>query len=96
MNTFQHPHDENEKHCAMCQEGCHKDIERAFGVLVQQLQILQCPIRNWYWEDIVDILDCCIILHNMVVESCRENIQCLDISTAEKSGMLPLIHFDLH
>jgi hypothetical protein len=73
INTFQHPHDEMEKHFAMCQEGCRKDIERAFGVLVQQFQILQRPIRNWYWEDIVDILDCCIILHNMVVESRREN-----------------------
>jgi hypothetical protein len=63
-----------EKHFAKCQESCCKDIKRAFGVLVQQFQILQCPIRNWYWEDIIDILDCCIILHNiMVVESRREN-----------------------
>jgi hypothetical protein len=74
INSFQHPHDEKEKYFAKCQEACWKDIERAFGVLVQQFQILQHPIKNWYWVDIVNIMDVvCIILHNMIVESCREN-----------------------
>jgi hypothetical protein len=41
--------------------------------LVQQFQILQRPIKNWYWVDIVNIMDVCIILHNMIVESRREN-----------------------
>jgi hypothetical protein len=73
INSFQHPHDEKEKYFAKCQEAVRKDIERAFGVLVQQFQILQRPIKNWYWTDIVDIMDVCIILHNMIVESRREN-----------------------
>jgi hypothetical protein len=63
-----------EKYVATCQEACRKDIERAFGVLVQHFQILQRrPLKNWYWEEIVNIMDGCIILHNMVVKSCREN-----------------------
>jgi hypothetical protein len=41
--------------------------------LVQQFQILQCPIKSWYWTDIINIMDVCIILHNMIVKSCREN-----------------------
>jgi hypothetical protein len=73
INSFQHPHDEKEKYFAKCQEACRKDIKRAFGVLVQQFQILQRPIKNLYWVDIVDIMDVCIILHNMIVESHREN-----------------------
>jgi hypothetical protein len=73
INTFQHPTDEKEKYFAKCQEACRKDIERAFGVLVQQFQILQRPIKNWFWVEIVDTMDCCIILHNMIVESRREN-----------------------
>jgi hypothetical protein len=74
INTFQHPQDEKEKYFAKCQETCRKDIEqRAFSVLVQQFQILQRPIKNWYWTDIVNIMDVCIILHNMIVESRREN-----------------------
>lgn len=72
INTFNHPINEREKYFATCQEACRKDIERAFGTLVQQFQILQRPLRNWLWTDIVDLLDCCIILHNMIVEERRE------------------------
>jgi hypothetical protein len=62
-----------EKHLATCQEACRKDIERVFGVLVKQFQILQRPIISWYWQDIVlNIMDTCIIMHNMIVESRRE------------------------
>jgi hypothetical protein len=73
INTFHHPQTEMEKYFARCQEACRKDIERAFGVLVQRFQILQRPIKNWYWHQIVDLMDVCIILHNMVVEARREN-----------------------
>jgi hypothetical protein len=71
ISTILHPQNEEEKYFATCQEACRKDIERAFGTLVQRFHILQRPLRNWYWNDIVDILDCCIILHNMVVENRR-------------------------
>jgi hypothetical protein len=80
INSFQHPHDEKETYFAKCQEACRKDIERAFGVLVQQFQILQRPIKNWYWVDIVEIMDVCIILHNMIVESRRENFSVFRVS----------------
>jgi hypothetical protein len=73
INSINHPQDEKEKYFATCQEACRKDIERAFGVLVQQFQILQRPIKSWYWEDIVDIMDVCILLHNMVVENRRQD-----------------------
>jgi hypothetical protein len=56
INTFQHPADEKEKYFVKCQEACRKDIKRAFGVLVQQFHILQRPLRNWLWTDIVDIM----------------------------------------
>jgi hypothetical protein len=73
INTFQHPQDEKETYFATCQEACRKDIERAFGCLVQQFQILQRPIKSWYWANIIDIMDICIILHKMIVESRLEN-----------------------
>jgi hypothetical protein len=41
INTFQHPQDEKEKYFAKCQEACRKEIKGAFGVSVQQFQILQ-------------------------------------------------------
>jgi hypothetical protein len=73
INTFHHPQNKIEKYFATCQEACRKDIERAFGVLVQRFQILQRPLKNWLWQDIVDIMDVCIILHNMIVEVRRTN-----------------------
>ena len=50
------------------QESTRKDIERAFGVLVKRFHYLKRPLRNWYLKDIKSILDCCIIMHNMIVE----------------------------
>jgi hypothetical protein len=50
------------------QEGARKDIERAFGVLVKRFHYLKRPLRHWYIKDIKNILHCCIIMHNMVVE----------------------------
>jgi hypothetical protein len=94
INSFQHPHDEKEKYFAKCQEACRKDIKRAFSVLVQQFQILQRPIKNWYWTDIVDIMDVCIILQNMIVESCRRISQFPSIWNLDPpSGMPQLMCF---
>ena len=73
INTFNDPQDEKETLFASAQEGCRKDIERAFGVIVKKWQILQQPLRLWYVEDIKAVLDCCIIFHNMVVENKRNN-----------------------
>ena len=49
-------------------ESVRKDVERAFGVLVQRFGILKRPIRNWYLDDIKNIVSSCIILHNMTIE----------------------------
>ncbi|XP_057773379.1 uncharacterized protein LOC131021087 [Salvia miltiorrhiza] len=50
------------------QESARKDVERAFGVLQARWGIIRCPARNWYVEHLKDIMLCCIILHNMIVE----------------------------
>jgi len=49
-----------------------KDIELCFGVLVQHFKMLQQPIQYWYLEDIVNILKCCVILHNMTGKVCSD------------------------
>jgi hypothetical protein len=71
ISMFHHPQNDVEKYFATCQEACRKDIERAFGVLVQRFQILQRPLKNWYWNNIVDIMDTFIIMHNMIIKSRR-------------------------
>jgi Plant transposon protein len=50
------------------QESTRKDIERAFGVLVKCFHYLKRPLLYWYLKDTKSILDCCIIMHNMIVE----------------------------
>jgi Plant transposon protein len=52
----------------MQQERVRKDIECAFGVLIQRFHVLQRPLRGWYQEDIVMLLHTCVILHNMITE----------------------------
>jgi hypothetical protein len=49
------------------QQEFRKDVERAFGVLQAKFQICKGPSRFWYPEDIVDIMDCVVILHNMAL-----------------------------
>jgi hypothetical protein len=56
---------------AMLQEGDRKDVERFFGVLVSRFHILGRPLRFWYMEDICNLLYCCVIMHNMIVEEHR-------------------------
>lgn len=56
-----------DKYFASTQEAVRKDIERAFGVLVKQYDILDRPLRVWKMETVREILATCIILHNMTV-----------------------------
>ena len=64
---------EEERKFASKQESVRKDIERAFGILVKQWQILDRTFRQWDKDEIAKILDCCIIMHNMVVEHRRRD-----------------------
>ena len=67
VKTYADPVDSRTKTFAKHQEGARKDVERAFGIVVQKFQILQRPLRMWSQGDAVDLLHCCVILHNMVV-----------------------------
>jgi hypothetical protein len=59
------------------QEACRKDIERAFGVLQAKFAIVRGPARFWDKETLVDVMTCCVILHNMIIEDERGlNLPC--------------------
>jgi Plant transposon protein len=51
------------------QELFRKCVERAFGVLCHKFQILSRPMEQLYEEEIRNVVDTCIILHNMMVET---------------------------
>jgi len=67
VKTYADPVDARTRCFSKHQEGARKDVERAFGILVQKFQILQRPLRMWNKADAVELLHCCVILHNMVV-----------------------------
>ena len=60
-------------------EYVRKDIERCFGVLVKKIGILKQPFRNWYLDDIRQIVECCAIIHNMNIEERRQNYTFNDV-----------------
>lgn len=64
-----------ERNYARAQEAFRKDIERAFGVLITRFHILRYPARLWYQTDIARVMKACIIIHNMIVETRRDNYE---------------------
>ncbi|XP_065859533.1 uncharacterized protein [Euphorbia lathyris] len=52
-------------------ESARKDVERAFGVLQARFSIVRGPARLWQQSKLHDIMEACIILHNMIVEDER-------------------------
>ena len=68
VKTFQVKSDPKKQLFGDRQEAVRKDIECAFGILVQKFHILQRPLRNWYLDEMKELLECCVIFHNIVVE----------------------------
>ena len=67
VNTYSNPVEQEKKTFAARQESVRKDIECAFGIVVQRFHILKRPLRNWYVKDITNIVHAYVILHNMIV-----------------------------
>jgi len=66
---------------AAWQEGGRKMIERAFGILQRKFQMLCRPVELFYMCEIADIVDTCLILHNMMVEVRMERDEPEHLST---------------
>lgn len=54
------------------QEEERKDVERAFGVLQSRFNIVCRPAWMWQRGDVINIMEACVILHNMIVEDEKE------------------------
>ena len=67
MKTIGEPSTEAEQHFARMQEGCRKDVERAFGRLLSKWHILDRAARTWFLPNIKVIWKGCFILHNITL-----------------------------
>ncbi|CDF38544.1 unnamed protein product [Chondrus crispus] len=63
------------KRFSAAQEAVRKDIERAFGVLVARFHILKAPCLLRDRTTMASVMRACIIMHNMVVESRRDDYE---------------------
>lgn len=62
----------------VAQESMRKDIERTIGVVTVLFQFLKSGLCFWKHEDIVEITDCYVILHNMPIPMFKAGMVCDD------------------
>ncbi|XP_015695402.1 uncharacterized protein LOC102709859 [Oryza brachyantha] len=75
VKSISRPQTEKDKLFSVKQESVRKDVECAFGVLQSRFNIVCRPARFWHREDVVNIMQTCVILHNKIVNDEKELVK---------------------
>lgn len=73
VKAIRRPRGEQERYFVRMQESYRKDVERAFGVLQARWGMVRGAARLWNKDDLHNVINACIILHNMIVEEERHS-----------------------
>ena len=74
---------------AAAQESVRKDVKRAFGVLQARWGIVHGAAMMWDPEVLWQVMTCCVILHNMIVEDEGEGAARTDFEKPGEHVHLP-------
>jgi HD superfamily phosphohydrolase YqeK len=74
VKTVNAPQSAEDKLFSQRQESVRKDVEKAFGVLQARFDIVRRPARLWKQADVINIMQACVILHNMIVEDEKDAV----------------------
>ena len=68
VKTIYEPHSNKHSHFVTIHEAATKYVERAFGVLQARWGIVWSASMMWESETLWQLMTCCVILHNMIIE----------------------------
>jgi hypothetical protein len=72
MKTISSPVLPKEVEFVKAQEGCRKDVEHAFDVLQQRFAVVRFPAMSWSKDQMWEVMNYCMCLHNMIIENERK------------------------
>ena len=68
VKTIVEPLGQKRSHFAQKQEAARKDVERASEVIRTRFAVVHGPAQQWDPETLWEVMTCCVIMHNIIVE----------------------------